>query len=120
MTGTRRVVAEVSTRSPRADWSRPRRVEDVILGLERNSFLQARGTNTPPAGIAFVRVCGVLALRVTIAHRRATLETARRLDGQVLSWRRYREPLGVEPWQVAREALELLATLDVDTPVRWG
>jgi hypothetical protein len=114
----RPVAAEASNRSPRTDWTKPRSVADVIAGLERNGFIQSR-TSTR-VGIAFVRVCGQMALRVTIANALATLETAQRAEGGQVSWRLYRDPIGSQPWQVAREALELLATLDVDTPVRWG
>lgn len=113
-------ITKVSTRSPRSDWARPRSINDVIAGLERNGFMQAAGDNGVSVGVAFVRPAGPVTLRVTIAGGRATLETARRVDGQILRWRRYPEPLGSQPWQVAREALELLATLDVDTHVRWG
>lgn len=116
MTGKRTVVTEVSHRSPRDDWKRPRSLSNVLAALQANGFLDADA----PVGIAFVRVCGVMALRVTIAHGRATLYTGLRQDGQPVRWRQSREPRGSEPWQVAREALELLATLSVDTPVRWG
>lgn len=117
MTAKRTVVTEISTRSPRGDWARPRSLTDVLTGLERNGFLSSKCTT----GVALVRVCGVMAIRVTVADRRATLETALRQDGQAVRWRPYSDrTMGSEPWRVAREALELLATLDVDTPVRWG
>lgn len=109
-------VTEVSTRSPRSSWNEPRSMVDVLAVLEHNGFLRAQSD----LGVSLVRVCGQLALRVTIADRRATLETAVRQEGAPARWRPSREPLGSEPWRVAREALELLATLDVDTPVRWG
>jgi hypothetical protein len=112
------IVINPSHRSPRADWSRPRSINDVMTALDQNGFLQSSTT----VGVAFVRVCGVMALRVTIADRRATLETALREEGQPVRWRVSSDlhRVGSEPWQVAREALELLATLSVDTPVRWG
>lgn len=117
MTGKRIVVTEVSTRSPRSSWNQPRSANDVITALERNGFLSSKVDR----GGAFVRACGVMAIRVTLADRRATLETALRQDGQPVKWRPYSDrAMGSEPWRVAREALELLATLDVDTPVRWG
>lgn len=120
MTARKTVVTDVSTRSPRSDWARPRSVNDVITGLERNGFVQARGDDSVPVGIAFVRVVGLFALRVTIANSKATLQVAQRREGGPVSWRPYHVPAGNVPWQVAHEALELLATLDVDTPVRWG
>lgn len=120
MTSKRTVITEVSTRSPRGDWARPRSVNDVITGLERNGFMQARGDDSVSVGIAFVRVVGLFALRVTIADRRATLQVAQRRESGPVTWRPYHVPAGNEPWQIACEALELLATLDVDTPVRWG
>jgi hypothetical protein len=116
MTGTRMVVTEVSTRSPRGSWARPRSTNDAITALEHNGFLSSK----VDVGVAFVRAGGLLALRVTIAHGRATLETGPREDGKPVRWRPCAVPLGSEPWQVVREALELLATLDVDTPIRWG
>lgn len=116
MTGKRTVVTEVSRRSPRDSWTRPRSTNDVITALQQNGFLRANDS----AGAAYVRVCGQLALRVTIIHGRATLDTALRAEGEIVRWKPYPERLGTEPWQVAREALELLATLSVDTPIRWG
>lgn len=117
MTGKRIVVTEVSTRSPRSDWTRPRTTTDALTALEHNGFLSSKCTT----GVAFVRACGVMAIRVTVADRRAMLETALRRDGQAVKWRPYSDrTMGTEPWRVVREALELLATLDVDTPVRWG
>jgi len=114
---TRRIViTEPSHRSPRDDWRRPRSTNDVMTGLQANGFLDSDA----PVGVAFVRVCGVMAIRVTIAHGKAALHTGLRQDGQPVKWRPYRDRIGSEPWQVAREALELLATLSVDTPVRWG
>lgn len=118
MTAKHTRVTEVSTRSPRSSWNQPRSTMDVLTALERNGFLRAEAPSH--AGQRLVRVCGQLALRVTIADGRALLESALRQDGAVVRWRPCREPIGTEPWQVAREALELLATLDVDTPVRWG
>lgn len=109
-------VTQVSTRSPRSSWTQPRSTLDVLTVLEHNGFLRAKSDT----GLSLVRVCGQLALRVTIADGRAMLETALRQDGTVVRWRPCREPIGTAPWQVAREALEMLATLDVDTPVRWG
>lgn len=116
MIGKRTVVTEVSTRSPRDSWRRPRSTSDVITILERNGFLSSNVDN----GVAFVRHCGVLSLRVTLANGGAILETAMRVDGRLPRWRRSREPRSQVPWEVAREALELLATIDVDTPIRWG
>lgn len=110
------VVKDVSTRSPRSDWSRPRSTADVLTALDNNGFLSAKST----VGVALVRACGMLAIRVTVVHGRATLETALRQDGQTGKWKPYHQKIGSAPWEVAREALELLATLDVDTPVRWG
>lgn len=89
---------------------------DVLGVLERNGFLRAQSDT----GVALVRVCGQLALRVTIADRRALLETGVRQDGTAVRWRASQDRIGAEPWKVAREALELLAIFDVDTPVRWG
>jgi hypothetical protein len=116
MTGKRTVVTEVSTRSPRDDWSRPRSANDALTALDRNGFLSSKCV----VGVALVRVCGVMAIRVTVADGRATLETALRQDGQAVKWKPYHQRIGTAPWEVVREALELLATLDVDTPVRWG
>jgi len=115
MTAKHTRVTEVSTRSPRSDWTRPRSLNDSLTALEQNGFLSSKVA----VGVSMVRVCGLLAIRVTVADRRATLETALRTDGQAVRWRPY-QGVGTEPWQVVREALELLATLDVDTPVRWG
>lgn len=116
MTGKHFVIKKASTRSPRDEWSRWRSCNDAMTALQQNGFI----VSPLDVGLAFVRVCGLLALRVTIADRRATLETATREEGQQVRWRPCSVKLGTEPWQVAREALELLATLDVDTPVRWG
>lgn len=109
-------VTEVSSRSPRTSWNQPRPLVDVLAVLERNGFLRAQSDT----GVSLVRVCGQLAIRVTIANGRALLETALRADGQAVKWRPSRERIGTAPWQVGREALELLATIDVDTPIRWG
>lgn len=116
MTAKHTRVTEISSRSPRSSWNEPRSMADVLTVLERNGFLRAQSLT----GVSLVRVCGHLALRVTIADRRALLETGIRQDGAPVRWRVSRDPIGSEPWKVAREALELLATLDVDTPVRWG
>lgn len=116
MTGKRTVVTEPSTRSPRDSWARPRSTMDCLVILERNDFKQAATT----AGVTLVRDVGILALRVTLIHGKATLDTALRAQGAPLRWRPTRARIGTEPWQVTRDALELLATLDVDTPVRWG
>lgn len=116
MTGKPFVVKKASTRSPRSDWARPRSTNDAMTALDNNGFLASKCD----VGVAFVRVCGLMALRVTIADRRATLETALREDGKPVRWRPCTVRLGNEPWQVVREALELLATLSVDTPIRWG
>lgn len=116
MTAKHTRVTQVSTRSPRSSWNEPRSMADVLTILEGNGFLRAQSMT----GVALVRVCGQLALRVTIADRRAVLETGIRQDGATVRWRASRDPIGSEPWKVAREALELLAIFDVDTPVRWG
>jgi hypothetical protein len=109
-------VTEVSTRSPRSSWNQPRPLVDVLGVLERNGFLRAQSDT----GVSLVRVCGQLAIRVTVANGKALLETALRSDGEAVRWRPSRDRIGTEPWRVGREALELLATIDVDTPVRWG
>lgn len=109
-------VTEASTRSPRSSWNQPRSIADVVGVLERNGFEHTKLDN----GARLTRICGVLVLRVTIANGRAMLETALRQDGNPLRWRHSRDGVGTTPWQVGREALELLAVLDVDTPVRWG
>jgi hypothetical protein len=88
----------------------------VLTALRHNGFLLAQSGD----GVSLVRVCGQLALRVTSAHEGAVLETAVRSDGTAVRWRPSPGPIGTRPWQVAREALELLAVIDVDTPVRWG
>jgi hypothetical protein len=108
-------VTEPSTRSPRTAWRRPRSTLDVIDILERNAFVPSNTT----VGVAYVRVSGIFAIRVTIANGAATLETAQRVDGQSVKWRPC-QGIGTAPWQVAGEALEYLATVSVDTPVRWG
>jgi len=115
VTGKRTKITAASTRSHRAAWRRPRTTIDAIDILERNGFLPS---NTH-AGVAFVRVVGFMAIRVTIADGEATLDTALRMDGQSVRWRQVRG-VGSAPWQVAGEALEYVATLSVDTPVRWG
>lgn len=109
-------VTEISTRSPRSSWNQPRSLADVLGVLERNGFEHVRLEN----GARLTRACGLLALRVTIVNGRAMLETALRENGPATRWRHTRDSVGTTPWQVAREALELLAVLDVDTPVRWG
>lgn len=111
-------VTVASTRSPRSSWNQPRSLHDVLTVLELNGFLRAQSDT----GVSLVRVCGQLAIKVTIVDRRALLETALRAEGGSLRWRASSElhKIGSAPWQVAREALELLATIDVDTPVRWG
>lgn len=119
MRARRTVVTQASTRSPRDDWRKPRRDTDCVAILEANNFVESNSV----IGVAFVRVVGLFALRVTFAQGRATLETATRSpdDGGVpVRWRPSSGGSGSEPWQVTRDALELLATLSVDTPVRWG
>jgi hypothetical protein len=108
------------TRSPLTSWNQPRSMADCLHALEANGFLQALGDDCPPAGVALVRATGILALRVRMAHGRALLETARPQHGKAFRWRAVHDRIGYEPWRVTREALELLAVLDVDTPIRWG
>lgn len=108
-------ITEPSTRSPRTAWRRPRPTVEVVDILERNGFF---ASNTP-IGVAYVRVVGIMALRLTIAHDSAMLETAQRMEGHPVRWRRC-SGVGSAPWQVAGEALEYLTTLSVDTPVLWG
>ena len=113
-------VTEASARSPRSDWTQPRSLADVFMALDCNGFVRHADQ---PIGVALVRLVGVFALRVTVVRQKAVLEMAQReADGQPRKWRRVQLParFSSEPWQVAREALEMLAVLDVDTPVRWG
>lgn len=118
MTPRHTVVTVPSHRDPRRDWTKPRSTADVLFALAANGFL----STAVPMGVARLRVVGLLAIRVTITDERGLLETALHDAGQPVRWRASRDMgrVGNAPWQVAREALELLATLNVDTPVRWG
>lgn len=109
-------ITEASTRSPRSAWTQPRSTEAVLIGLERNGFQLTQFDR----GMSLMRACGHLALRVTIVDNRALLETGMWREGAPVRWRPCPERIGVAPWQVAYAALEMLATIDVDTPVRWG
>lgn len=111
-------MTEVSARSPRTAWLKPRSVLDTVAILEKNGFREA--SLPGQRGLTLVRACGWLALRITIAAGRASLETALTGNLERLAWRMSAELAGCPPWRLAREVLEMLAALDIDTPIRWG
>lgn len=115
MTAQRTVILQVSRRSPRTEWNKPRSLVDVERILEANDFT-ARNIGS---GVTYVRQCGLFRLRLTVFHGNASLELGQSVNGS-MRWTLWPEMDRVQPWQAAREALEFLAVADVDTHVRWG